>query len=222
MTSPPGQNENVCNVLTLLSEASATPKLKWCRFFAITINSLRHFVRTRHLKFGSQATDAPRKLQTATSIMKPLSFLGRCNVFQRFVPYFARIAPSKYKRIRNDESAWFSLLYETELTALQTVKAALLKPPMLSLPNANGHLAMATDACNVQIKCVLRQKQADDTLEPIGYRSLSLNEVEWRDGTTQKEGLAIVCKILTLQPYLWGIRFTPRTDHESFKWILSL
>lgn len=40
--------------------------------------------------------------------------------------------------------------------------------------------------------------------------------------TTHHTFLAVVWDILLLQRYLEGVRFTLRTDHNVFRWILNL
>lgn len=87
-------------------------------------------------------------------------------------------------RLRKEQSVEFPSLDETELAALQTFKAALVKQPVLTLPNVNGHLTLDTKACDAQIECVLLQKQPDNTLKHIGYWSRSLNDVERKYDTT--------------------------------------
>lgn len=39
--------------------------------------------------------------------------------------------------------------------------------------------------------------------------------------TTHLEGLALVCPVLLLRPYLKGTLFTIRTDQDAPKWVLN-
>ncbi|NJR72361.1 MAG: hypothetical protein HC782_04925 [Gammaproteobacteria bacterium] len=78
-------------------------------------------------------------------------------------------------------------------------------------------MTLDTDACAVQVGCVLLQKQPDDTVRPIGYWSLALNDAERRYDTTQRECLAIVWSVLILRPFLkvHASPSEPTTIHSS-------
>lgn len=164
---------HVRKVLTLLHDAGVTLQLKKCKFFTETINYLGHVIRPRRLDISSHTTDAIRGLKALTSLTELRSFLGLCNVFRRFVPNFARLAAPLHQRLKKDQPATFGSLNEEELNSMNSLKNALISPPVLALPNNSGHLTLDTDACNVQVGCVLLQQQPDDTTKPIGYWSRS-------------------------------------------------
>lgn len=94
--------------------------------------------------------------------------------------------------------------------------------PVLALLNSTSHLTLNTDACDVQIGCVVLQEQPNKTFMPIEYWSMSLINAERKYDTTRRWFLAIVWAILLLLPYLENSGFTIRTDHDSFKWIINL
>lgn len=150
------------------------------------------------------------------------SFLGLCNVFRRFVPNFSRIAAPLNKNVAKGQPATFDGLDETEQAAYETLKKALIRPPVLALPQLDGHYIIYTDACDEQVGCVLLQVQPDGTESPVGYFLRTLNNAERNYTTTERECLAVVWSILMLRPYLKGVKFTVRTDHSAMKWILAL
>jgi RNase H-like domain found in reverse transcriptase len=94
--------------------------------------------------------------------------------------------------------------------------------PILALPKAKGQFTLDTDASSDQIVCCLFQAQSDGKLHPLGYWSCGLTSAERNYSTTDKECLAIVWEILTLRPYLEGMRIIVRTDHHSLRWVLNL
>lgn len=215
--SPEEHSEPVHSVLMLLSDAGVTIKLKKCRFFAETIDCFVHVIRSRRLKIASDTTHAISKLQTPTFVSKLMSLLELCNVFRRFVPNFARIAAQLNKLLQKDQPAWFKALDETKLAALKTLKAALIKPPVLTLPNKSGHITLDVDTCNVQIGYVLFQELPEDTLKPIGHWSRSLSAADRKYVATRRECFANVCAVLVLRPCLQGNHITICTDRNLLR-----
>lgn len=58
-----------------------------------------------------------------------------------------------------DQPAGFLSLKETEFSALETLKTALIQLPVLAQPNANEHSTFDTDARDVQVRIVPLQQQ---------------------------------------------------------------
>ena len=138
------------------------------------------------------------------------SFLGLCNVYQRFVPNLPRISNPLNAKLWKGEAQKWGELNEDETKAFETLKEKLLNPPILTLPRIGRRYTIYTDACNVQIGCVLLIDQEDEnsTIMPIGYWSWSLSQAEQGYHTTERECLAVVWAVLLLRPYLEGADFT--------------
>lgn len=74
---------------------------------------------------------------------------------------------------------------------MQLLKEALIVPAVLALPYRSRRVALGTNACNVQIGCVLLQHQPDRIVGPDGKWSESLTDAELKYGETHQECLAI-------------------------------
>lgn len=105
---------------------------------------------------------------------------------------------------------------------METLKIAQISFPVLALSNSGGHKTLDKDACNVQIDCVVLQKQPGKTTNPIGYWSHFLTDIKQRYDRTQRTCLTIVWSVLLPRPYLEGQCFTIRTDYDGHKWTLNL
>lgn len=69
---------------------------------------------------------------------------------------------------------------------------------------------------------MLQQRHPYGTIQPLGYFSRTLTPSERNYDTTQRECLGIVWATLLLRPYLYGSRFTLRTDENALKWIMDM
>lgn len=106
------------------------------------------------------------------------------------------------KQLQKCQPVGSSPLDETELSALEAFKTAHIQPPVLAVPDANGPHTLDRNACDVQIGCVLLQKQHGDTLKPIGYWFCSFNVAERKYNPTQREWIANFKAVLHLRPFL--------------------
>lgn len=53
----------------------------------------------------------------------------------------------------------------------------------------------------------------------IAYGSKTLSKTQRRYCTTYRDLLAVVVFVKQVRHYLWGRKFTLRTDHSSLKWL---
>lgn len=60
-----------------------------------------------------------------------LSFIGLCNVFQRIIPNFARIASALTKTLRNGEPKAFTDLDKDEEKVFDTLNTNMMDPPVV-------------------------------------------------------------------------------------------
>ena len=162
--------------------------------------------------------EAIQKAPPPRDVPEVRSFLGLRNVYRKFVKDFTKIATPLNKKLNKGQPTKWESLTDEEMTAFETLKDKLVKPPILTLPKANRPLILDTDACDHQLGCVLLQKQEDaKTWLPLGFWSRTLSSAEKNYDTTNKECLAVVWAVLSLRPYLEGTRFLIRTDHDALK-----
>lgn len=108
-----------------------------------------------------------------------------------------------------------------ELTAFDSLKDALIYPPILSHPKAESEMSIDTDASIISIKVGLFQKEDDGIRHPIVYWSTVLNKSEKNCSMMEKECLALVWATKILRSYLIGNDFRVYTDHSSLKCLLD-
>lgn len=194
--------ENLREVLIALQTAGLSLKLKKCTFFSKTVDYLGHVISPGKLAVAEKNLDAVEKFVYPSTQTQMRSFLGRRNVYRRFVPNFARTAAPLNRLLRKGESVSLPPPDEEQQTAFDLLKAALATPPVLTLPRQDLPFSEDTDACDEQVGCALMQKHEDGTRHPIGFWSRTLSLPERNCNTSERECLAVIWAVQILRPYL--------------------
>ena len=145
-----------------------------------------------------------------------MSFLELVNYHRQFIQGFSDIAAPLYAIV----GAKKEFLWGTEQErAFASLKAALLAPPILSIPTDDPFI-LDTDASDGAVAAELVQVQ-DEVEKAIAYGSFALMAEQRRYSTTRKVLLAIIRFTRQFWTYLLGRPFRVRTDHASLVWLLN-
>ena len=134
------------------------------------------------------------------------AFLGLAGYYRRFVPGFGATAAPLHELTEKgspDPVVWRQGRQE----AFGTLKAALVKQPILKAPLYNKPFYITTDASDSGLGAVLLQKH-QETRHPVVYLSQKLIPREWNLSSIKEESLAIVWALNKLRACLWGQQFT--------------
>ena len=93
--------------------------------------------------------------------------------------------------------------------------------PILGFPDLKKEFILDTDASFDTIGAVLSQKDSDGRERVIAYGSHAMTSHEKGYCTTRKELLAIYHFCVHFSHYLYGKRFTLRTDHKAITFMLT-
>ncbi|CAG2250028.1 unnamed protein product [Mytilus edulis] len=102
--------------------------------------------------------------------------------------------------------------------AFQSLRCALVRFPILKLPDFTKIFVLMTDASDRGIGAVLMQYQENSKM-PIAYASRKLKKSEVAYSTIEKECLAIVWAVQKFQRYLYGREFILETDHQPLTYL---
>jgi len=219
--TPEQHVKDVDAVLTRLREAGVTLNLEKCTWFSDEVAYLGHIVRPGQLHVHKKSVDALKQASFSKTKTQLKSFLGMCNVYRRFVKDFAKRSKPLNAMTRAEVPPDLPKPTDAALAAFEDLRQALLKPPILSLPKANGKTVVDVDACADQLGCTLLQEQPDCNKLAVGYWSRGLSSAEQNYSTTERECLGAVWSVLKLRHFLDGHRFLIRTDHQALSWIYS-
>lgn len=138
-----------------------------------TVEYVGHIIRPRHQEIATDATATINKLKSSTKFTLLRASLELCTVFRGFPSIFALVATQLNNKLKKYQPIRFGDLTAKEQHTTPERREELVSPSILTLPSAKRKYALGTNACNVQVRCVLLQEQPDRTTEPVGYWSWS-------------------------------------------------
>ena len=100
------------------------------------------------------------------------------------------------------------------------LKRCLLKAPVLAYPKFDLEFILDTNAINTGIGAVLSKVQ-DGQQKVTTFASRTMSKVERNYTVTKREMLTLVYFMRYFRHYLYGWKFTVRTDHGALQWLAS-
>ena len=184
-----------------------------CVFLADRIAYLGHIITPEGLKADPKKTAVVQEWPTPTEVLHVQQFLGLCNYFRRFVDQYSKQA-LPLTRLTRDNYPWRWGTQEQE--AFETLKQALVSPPVLRMPDFTKPFTVETDASDYALGGILSQEG-----RPVAYESRTLTPAEQNYGTPDKECLAVIHCYTTWRCYLEGVESTCITDHHPLTFLLD-
>jgi len=205
-------------VFSRLREYKLYTQVPKCSFSKPELNFLGHIVS------GAGIAADPALVATIKEWPKPgnmrdlRAFLGTCNFYRKFVPNYSQIVSPLTDLTRGERMGrWGS----AQQHAFEEVKHLLCNPPVLAAPDFSGRFQMVltTDASAFAVGAVLEQEQPDGSVRPVAYHSRKLRGAELNYSAYDREALGVVDALEVWRPYLEGLPFLLRTDHEALKYL---
>jgi len=165
---------HVDRVLRLLRGAGMTLRLPKCRFFHKTVEYLGHEIKPGRLGVMDAQTRALREAHFPTIRKQVRSSVGMSDVFRRFVPNFARMAPPLTDLMGSTAPVSVRPATPLQQQAFDQVKMALTTPPVFALLRRRRQYVLDVDACGTQVGAAQLQKQVHEKLQPVAYISRRL------------------------------------------------
>lgn len=208
---------NLRDTFTRLRNAGLKLSPKKCHLFKRETSFLGHIVSAKGLATDPEKATAVVNWPQPRNTTDVRSFLGLCAYYRRFVKDFAIVARPLYELTgKNRKFLWSIECGE----AFNKLKLLLTNPPILRFPNLHKEFVLDTDASQTGIGAVLSQVDGEEEYV-LAYFSRLLSKAERRYCTTRRELLAIVKSLTHFHPYLYGHKFTLRTDHASLRWLVN-
>ncbi|XP_060216861.1 uncharacterized protein LOC132644288 [Lycium barbarum] len=200
-------------VFQVLRENDLCVKQEKCTFAQPQVQFLGHTISQGEIRMDSDKVSAIQDWKTPTTVTELRSFLVLANYYRRFIlGYSAIAAPLTDMLKKGREWKWTPLCQE----AFEGLKGAIVKEPILALPDFTKVFEVHTDASDFAIGGVLMQEG-----HPIAFESRKLNDAERRYTVQEKEVTAVVHCLRTWRHYLLGAHFIVKTDNVATSYFQS-
>jgi hypothetical protein len=199
-------------VLTTLRQHHLHVKRSKCAFATTSVAYLGHTINGSGVAMDGDKVEATAIWPQPRSARGLRGFLSLAGYYRRFIKGFGTITAPLTSLLKKDAFCW-SL---EALAAFDTLKQALCAAPVLQLPDFAKPFLLDCDASGTGFGAVLHQEEGSIAFfsRPFAQRHLKLAAYE-------RELIRLVQAVRHWRPYLWGRRFTVRTDHYAFKFLLD-
>ncbi|CAK1596228.1 unnamed protein product [Parnassius mnemosyne] len=198
-------------VLDKLKEYGLKLKREKCEFFVEKVKYLGYVMNKEGIHPDPDKIESILLMSPPRDISELRSFLGMVNFYSRFVTNLSTILQPLYELLKKDSTwKWDKL----EQQAFTVVKRRLSDAVALSHYEPGAPLVVTCDASARGLGAVLAQRDAAGRERPVMCVSRALTAAECNYSQIQKEALAIVFAVKKFHQYIYGRRFTLRTDHK--------
>nr|XP_023885311.1 uncharacterized protein LOC111997457 [Quercus suber] len=157
-----------------------------CKFACKEVEYLEHVITSAGVHIDPKKTEAIQQWSTPTDLKSLRGFLGLTGYYRKFVKGYGQIAAPLTALLKKDAFSWT----EEAEAAFQRLKAAMVQPPVLALPNFDMPFVIECDASGKGLGAVLMQQG-----RPIAFHSQALKGRNLDLSTYEKELLALVVAI---------------------------
>lgn len=153
--------------------------------------------------------DSLLSIQKPTNTSEVRSYIGMVNFISRFIPNFSTTMAPISKLLSNDTPfEWGAEQDDSFDKILQEIR----DPRILQHFDYRKATEVITDASPIGMSGILTQDG-----KPVKFLSRKLSKVEQRYSQTEREALAVIWACEKLHFFLYGIKFTVRSDHKPLQ-----
>nr|GEW94109.1 hypothetical protein [Tanacetum cinerariifolium] len=185
--------DHLAQVLQVMKDNTLYAKRTKCYFIVPQVEYLGLIISAQGVSTDPSKIEAMQKLPVPLVLKQLRGFLGLTGYYRRFIKDYASISQPLVALTKKDTFKWNP---SAEL-AYHKLKEAMVKTPMLDLPNFEQEFVVETDASGKGIGAVLCQNG-----HPIAYWSKTLSAKHQALLTYEKEFLAVVAALDKWKGYL--------------------
>nr|GEW16321.1 putative mitochondrial protein [Tanacetum cinerariifolium] len=204
--------DHLAQVLQVMKDNTLYAKRTKCYFAVPHVEYLGHIISAQGVSTNPSKKEGMQKWPIPSTLKQLRGFLGLTGYYRRFIKDYASISQPLVALTKKDAFKWNP---SAEL-AYYKLKKAMVKAPVLALPNFEQEFVVETDASGKRIRAVLCQNGY-----PIAYWSKTLSAKHQALSTYEKKYLAVVAALDKCKGYLLDRYFKIRTDHFTLKYWLN-
>ncbi|KAJ8356711.1 hypothetical protein SKAU_G00195050 [Synaphobranchus kaupii] len=205
-------------VLRSLKDAGLQLNEDKCNFNQTSLRFLGHSVSAQGILPDKDHIEAVLNAPAPADAAALRSFLGLVSWYSKFLPNYATVVEPMRACIRQDTDYIWTDEAETSFTK---VKELLVGSPALALFDPALPTVISTDASDYGLGAVFTQIHPNHTERTVAFASRTLTPAERKYSTVEKEALGCVWAVEKWRTYLWGRRFTLRTDYQALTTLLT-
>ncbi|UYV75444.1 hypothetical protein LAZ67_13000295 [Cordylochernes scorpioides] len=190
-----------------------------CEFFKQSIDFLGYTITAGTITPLTRNTDIIHAIKQPLNRKTLQSFLGAVNVYNKFIPEYARLRAPLNNLLKKDVVWNWN---EACQKAFIDLKGNLTQHPILHLYKEGLPCQVYCDASTLGIAGILKQVQPDGNVYPVQYFSRTLRPHEKNYSISELECLAIVESVEKFRIYLMGRKFTIFSDHHALQWLKTI
>ena len=188
-----------------------------CTFLREEVPYLGHIITRNGIKPDMGKIKAIQELDAPKTVKEVRAFVGMTSYYRRYIPHYAEIAEPLTQLTRKHVKFDWN---KQRQDSFDQLKAALINPPVLAVPEFNKNFSLYCDSSSYSIGAVLTQT-IDGQEKPVYYLSHQLSKTQRKWSTIERECFAIVFALDKFRIYLEGKKFPIYCDHNPLKFIHS-
>nr|XP_054917172.1 uncharacterized protein K02A2.6-like [Dermacentor andersoni]XP_054921513.1 uncharacterized protein K02A2.6-like isoform X1 [Dermacentor andersoni] len=212
----PEHDANLREVLLCISNSGMKLNEK-CVFSVRELTFLGHKISAEGISPTESKVKAILNAPVPTDIKSLQSFLGLAGYYAKFIDHYAELVEPLRLMLRQGQNFAWS---DDAQRSFNQLKAHLTCSPVIKIFNPELPVVVTTDASDVGVGAVLQQPYGSK-LETVAFASRTLSVAERKYSVGEREALACLFACEKWHVYLWGRRFTLRTDHQAVVALLS-
>ena len=211
--------ERLSRMLSRLQDAGLKIKPSKTFLFQKQVEYLGHIVDEHGIHTDPKKVAAINEIVSPSEVKHLRSFLGLTGYYRKFIPNYGGITQPLCRLLK--KKVKYEWTDECE-QAFAKLKQSLCDNTVLAYPDYSKEFILDTDASYTACGAVLSQLDNEGNERPVAYYSFALKDSQKNYGVTKLEMLALVCAIRHFRTYLYGAKFTCRTDHHSLIWLKNM
>ena len=209
-------NKNLYNVMSKLKSYGISLNDK-CKFGQTSLRFLGHKITQEGVQIDEEKYCSLCEMPVPKDSKALKSFLGLAGYFSDHIPQLAHVAEPLRELTRHEVKFVWS---QKAQRSFEEIKELVKKNLVLSMFDPDLDVIVTTDASGYGLGAVLSQiKNGKEVIVSCASRTLSEHERKYSVG--EKEALACVWACKKWHTYLWGKKFTLRTDHQALVTLLT-
>ena len=203
--------KNLNTVLSRLDSYGLRLQLSKCTFMQKSVVYMGTVISADGISPTDEKVEAIKQAPRPENATQLRSFLGMVNYHGKFIRNLSSILQPLNQLLQKNHDFLWSKKCED---AFNKAKDSLSSAHVLVHYDPSLPVILESDASQYGIGAVILHRFPNGDERPIAYASRSLHSSERNYSQIEKEGLSIIFGVTKFYTYLFGHKFTLRTDHK--------